>query len=408
MEQTYNKTNIFFSVLCIAFLIYSTQFFHYKFWNPAIAVRFSYFIYAFLFLWFYKSKNAWNNSFALTNIVKALIFFSLPCLFSKTLIAGESLVDEREYFMGIVTFFFYFIFCSKEINERTIINILTTSGILIFAIQVLQQMSPSSAVFGVYNPDIMEWQVDDVAEIRNGLYRFRLGSYMISVFCFYYYWQRLLDKFNMINLLFFGMFAVSVYLYLTRQIMFACIITILLSSFFTKDSRVKVWMLLLGGIVLFVLYQYSSVLFGDLFEQTQDENTRDNIRILSLGFYWEQIADDFICSIIGHGHISELNVWKSLYGFYTSDIGIIGEWFLYGLGWCILYLFTLYLLLIKYAKLLPLYVKLFVFGTSINAIMIFPYTSPYAYFVWISILYISSIYIAERKDLIVNTELRSL
>ena len=49
-------------------------------------------------------------------------------------------------------------------------------------------------------------------------------------------------------------------------------------------------------------------------------------------------------------------------------------------------------------------IKLFLIGTSINSILVFPYRSPYEYFVWISVLYICSIHISDyqKKQLFIK------
>ena len=81
-----------------------------------------------------------------------------------------------------------------------------------------------------------------------------------------------------------------------------------------------------------------------------------------------------------------------------SDIGFIGEGFLYGIPWIILYFIVLYKYVIVYRNQLPPYIRLYFFGTFINSIMIFPYRSNIEAFVWLIALYIGGLYINNNKQ----------
>lgn len=80
---------------------------------------------------------------------------------------------------------------------------------------------------------------------------------------------------------------------------------------------------------------------------------------------------------------------------YPSDIGIVGQWFYYGVIWVLTYVVLLYKLLVKYNRVLPLYIKLFVFGAFVNCIMIMPYYNNFCYLIWAEVLYICDLYITK-------------
>lgn len=90
------------------------------------------------------------------------------------------------------------------------------------------------------------------------------------------------------------------------------------------------------------------------------------------------------------------------------DIGIIGEMYHYGFLWVLMYGYMLYLILWKYRKLLPIYIKMYVFGTSVNSLFIFPYRMGMEFMIWSSVLYIASLYITHfQKQLIVTKTMQS-
>lgn len=86
---------------------------------------------------------------------------------------------------------------------------------------------------------------------------------------------------------------------------------------------------------------------------------------------------------------------------YNTDIGFIGAMYNHGIFWPLFYFYVVYKLLFKYGKELPLYIKLFVFGTAINSILIFPWRQTEEFFLWSAILYIVSLYLTKHNKLIV-------
>ena len=388
----FSKNNVFL-IGCIAFLVYATQFFYYVNWNLTLAGRVSYLIAGILLCLFLSGNRKRTYKSAFHHVIVLLMVIPLLQTFTKVLIYRESLFDEKELYTQLITFLFFFIFQAKQIREEDLIKAITIVGLIVFFIQIWQISDPHSAVFGVYRPDDLD-HGREMAEERNNLYRFRLGTAFITLFCFYYYWGALQKKFSQKNLCMFVFFTISIYLYLTRQLMVASMFAIFCTFIFLKKSKIKIWKIfLVGTVVGLLVYQYASAVFGELIEKTLKELDDTNIRVLAAAYFWERITENPIVFLIGHGPIDDLLYLQEYYGFYTNDVGLIGEWFLYGLLWLILYGYILFLVLKKYADMIPLYIKLFVFGTSLNSIMVFPYRSSYEFFIWAVVLYIASLYV---------------
>jgi len=314
----------------------------------------------------------------------------------RSLLSGSSFINERQYILALSAFLFYYIYNICRIGEQDITNIFTVIALCAFGIQIYQILFPQSAVFGIYDEGIRQPR-HAVAEIRNGIYRFRLETYFFTLFCLYYYWNRLLAKLTLRNIVLFSVFLASTYLYLTRQIMIAAVITLICSYFFIKSTKARIVSVMLIGILSLALLQYSDELFKDLFNRSHTEIGSINIRLVSIGFYWGKICENPVAFLFGSGHPAMLGKWAER-GLYPSDIGLIGEMFHYGILWIMLYLYTVYLILMKYGRRLPLYIKLFVFGTFTNSIMIFPYRNDAEYFVWATILYLASLYLGRYRN----------
>lgn len=231
-------------------------------------------------------------------------------------------------------------------------------------------------------------------EKRNGFYRFRLEAYMITLFGMYYTWTRILVKRSAKSSIIFLCFLFSMFLFLTRQLMIASAIGLFSTFLFAKvNMSKKMMMFSISALLLSVVYLNADVIFGDMIEKTQNERTDDNIRMLALEFYWGQVVRSPIAFLLGNGYPSEMKMWNETFRFFVSDIGIGGQWFLFGVLWVVIYIATLYKFFLKYRNHLPLYIKLFVFGTSVNSIMIFPYYNANSYILWAAVLYICDLHI---------------
>lgn len=273
-------------------------------------------------------------------------------------------------------------------------------AICIFWLQFSQQFDPDNALFGVkrdFTEDVETLSITDYIEVRNGLYRFRIYSVMFTIVALCFSWQQLLKKKSIKNILFFTIFAASIYLTLTRQQMFAAIFMCVFSVFLMGNSKITTKFKYLIPILMFlaIVYSFRDALFGTLLEQTQDqtEAAETDIRTLAFAYYWNEIISHPLTFLFGAGVDSSAAAIGSASHMYWVDIGLIGQWFAWGIGAILSYIILLYQLLIKKATEIPPYVKFFAFMTLVTSILIFPYIRPMEFFVWSSLLYICDLHI---------------
>ena len=121
---------------------------------------------------------------------------------------------------------------------------------------------------------------------------------------------------------------------------------------------------------------YSDILFDSLLESAQDDISSDYIRFLSYSFFWDKSTDNPIVFLIGNGHMPDLELnWGNNYGFFASDIGIVGALYYYGVLWIIAYSFMFWKIALYY-KQIPQYLLMFFFALFINSILIVPSERP--------------------------------
>ena len=141
-------------------------------------------------------------------------------------------------------------------------------------------------------------------------------------------------------------------------------------------------------------------MFSSLSEQTKEESTEDNIRLLSATYFWEESLKSPLTFLFGYGvhHpdsgfgdlMSHLN---EDYGFYISDVGFIGQIYQKGLFYVLTTYWLFYKIYFRFKKQLPLYVKMMVLFCVPMTPMIFAMYSPLYYCVWIMMIYIVDLHV---------------
>ena len=192
------------------------------------------------------------------------------------------------------------------------------------------------------------------------------------------------------------MFSISIYFYLTRQILITIIATLGITFLLDKKKHWSIIFLFIFATV--ILYFYWENLFGFFvkdYEETQHYTT--DIRIECAEFVIPKILDNPLVAIVGHGHLPiERNSWYDM-GYHLSDIGFIGESFYYGIVWVVGYFFVVYGIVMKHRKEIPLYIRLYVICTALPSFMIFPYHNEMGILTWACVLYICSLNIQSSK-----------
>lgn len=328
--------------------------------------------------------------------VKSIFKLLLPLLFIEPYLSGFNKISTSgTHFLSIPTivlsfgFLGFYLYKYKRVSEKRIINTFMVVGIFLFTIQIYQQMFPQNALFGIYSEEESLLHNYEVSDIRNGLFRYGLAANCVILVCMYYSWGKILEKFSVKRVFVFLVFFCSMYLTLTRQIVFASLASMACSFVIVmkkNNKRRGLWVV--GMLMVFVVtvgINFQSM-FGEFVERTESDLTTDNIRYASFVYYGEKIFTNLSTFLIGNGHASiesakELNLDP-------TDIGFVGQAYYYGVLWILLWLYTIYQVLVKYKDYAPLYVKLYAIGTTIQSIGIFPYRTAGEALVWVTMLYI--------------------
>lgn len=384
--------------LLLVLALYASHFYAFSGWNYTLMGRFSYLVYGGIFIsavYVVYMRRKMMLSLPFSKIILLLTFLPLTSFIGKMFAFGEGPFSEVNSYVPLMTFLLFYIFWAFRIKEKQIILTMTVFTIGALTIQIVQQLIPDSSLFGIFSEnDSQFYYTKGVAEIRNGLYRFRLECYSFAVLLMFYYWQKIISRPATKTILLFLMSALSMYLYLTRQVLLSSILVLGLSLFMTSGKKNKSRMIIVIVVFAVILVANAGALFGGLIDQTQTQaNKTGDVRLLTYPFFLNEIISSPFVFLFGAGHPSVLEDWQDMYHFFSTDIGFVGEIFTYGIGWFVLYLVTVYLVLVRYRKAIPLYVKMYFLYALFISPMIFPYTSNLNYILWTILLYLSSVYV---------------
>lgn len=333
--------------------------------------------------------------------VLLLTFIPFLSIFNSWSIYSQSPSRSFVLLLGQFTWVIYFLLHKYKVEEQTILKALFYVALFLVAIQIIQQFTYPNAPFGTMSENTMiESRAVEAAEQRNGLWRFRMhqnGYYTAPILFAMWIWIR--KKTTPKLAMFVFLFMVSIYLTLTRQVMFACILTIF-CSVFMGQKKINFTALIFGLIFIAGLYIYYDVLFSSLAEKTQDESTDDNVRLLSASVLWNDSLKTPFTFLFGYGlpdSNSEYGIYifklRNFWGIYASDVGFIGQIFERGFIYVCICYYMFAKLFFKLKKSIPTYIRMFVMFAGVMSVMIFPCISPAQTIVWVMLLYVCDLHI---------------
>lgn len=384
----------------ILYVILQTGCFNFIGWNGTYAGWLSN-ILSYIFLVYMLIGYRTGSECHFRTVVMLLMFVPFLSIINSWLIYSQSPYRSFTVLLGQFVWVIYFLLHKYKVSEQAILKAFLFLALCIVAIQIVQQFTYPDAPFGTMRKDAMlEKQIIESAEQRNGLWRFRMhqnGYYTAPILFAMWLWVR--NKINPKLVVLIALLLASIYLTLTRQVMFACILTIF-CSMFMGQRRINFVALIFGLIFIAGLYVYYDVLFSNLAQQTQAESTEDNIRMVAASLLWDESLKTPFTFLLGYGlpdassqYGVYMNKLSTVYGIYTTDVGFVGQIFERGFIYVCICYYMFYQMFFKLKKVIPLYIRMFVMFAGVMSVMIFPCISPAQNIVWVLLLYICDLHI---------------
>lgn len=296
----------------------------------------------------------------------------------------------------------YFFLHKNNVPYNKVLRFLLFFSLIGMLIMAVQQFFPEKAVFGVS----VSTESDEIAEVRNGLYRFRIGGAgCAGLFLFAYYWGKMVNTYKRRWLAISFCLLLYLYLTLTRQVILSVLLIVVLTFLMRKKGN-STTSFLLALCILGSLFFFRDTLFGAFIEQTSEQTSNsDDVRFLEYTYFFNEILTKPIIFVLGTGvphassslgdyyrHLEQLNL-------FSSDIGLIGAWFNYGILYVLLFIWCMYKMCVKLRHLLPTYFKVYWICVIVVLPLAFPWGSNLSNLMWCFILYIMDLELKNRKQI---------
>ena len=152
--------------------------------------------------------------------------------------------------------------------------------------------------------------------------------------------NEIFKKFTPLKLGLLLLFVSIFFLMATRQLILSILIISLINILLSKQVKSKILIIILislGTIPLIIMFQ-DMIVSMIILSQKQTENAEENIRIAAAAFYLTDFFPNKLAYLVGNGMDSTnssygvlVQMYRSVYRFVQSDIGIIGDFSRWGL-----------------------------------------------------------------------------
>jgi len=355
-----------------------------------------------LLLAFYIRGNRQSPNLHFQKTVLLLAFYPFLSVTYSFIEYGQPIMDGIRDTIPWLLWLSYFFFHHVKISEGSFLKAIFYMALFIASVQIIQQFTYPDILFNVpvedeSNPD------DELVSSRNGIWRFRLGDVgYFAALTLFFLWDKVKRHISGMSIVFLSVMAISLYLTLTRQIIFSALLTIIASYLMGRKRLGKWGLALIITVLVIITYNYDA-LFGELGKLTAEETNEDYIRILSGQYFFTETFSSVQAAILGHGvavsgafSVMVKNLQENWH-FYASDVGFIGQMWKFGVPYVIICFYLLFSLFFIWRHYIPTYIRLFVLFTTIMSIMIFPMGLGFQFILWSFLLYICDMNIVMKQ-----------
>lgn len=234
-----------------------------------------------------------------------------------------TLIAQRFMYFYLV----YYALHSIKISTDDLESVVFWLGVTYSVFYIIQFLSYPSLLFDVR-----------IAEDR-GTIRIFLSGFAFLILAYFLTLNRIFESFSFGRLVSLFLFISILILMGTRQVIFSVLLITLLFMLFSRivKSRILIIMLMIASVIpLIIVFQEIFISLIDL-SQSQSERLIENVRLRAAGFFLTQFFPNDMAYITGNGADSAnsnygfmIQMYKDAYGFYQSDIGLIGDYTKFG------------------------------------------------------------------------------
>jgi len=235
-----------------------------------------------------------------------------------------SIYANRTFFFLLLYFFFHF----YKIPPAFIVKVIVIIGLIAVVLFYVQ--------YYLYPRLILDIRSSE----DRGTIRLFVPGMLCSIVAYFYFLNKYFEN-NKIKVLLLALVCLGIFILQgTRQMIFALFFLTMVNLILSKKVKSKVLMLFaisLASVAVFFLFRE---IFMELIavSSKQSQNYSGDIRVRAATFFLTDFMQDTITYIFGNGKSGGVSVYDikmayyaKKYGYYISDIGIIGDYVEYGI-----------------------------------------------------------------------------
>lgn len=311
---------------------------------------------------------------------------------------------DQEISLGLLasrtTYFWlgYYLLKIKNVKLRDLHNVMIFMGFLWCLIMIIQQITYPVIYFNFLNGSELEI---NRYEDRGNLLRIFVDGSIFGFYFLLFYWNKFIKKLDFKTIFMVLLGLSGILLTGSRQIIFS-IFVVFLFSFLSKIKAITKYntkFIYVFVSLIFLVITFAGEYLLSLVTLSLDQNVTSTsyIRILEMKFFVFEYWPNFLAVFLGNGwehalsnYGKEVTNFKNMYGYYRSDIGLLGALNKFGIVYILVILSLFYRIIRRGPKLfVPDFIQYFfllLLLTSISGANFFEMSS--CIFVLISILYI--------------------
>jgi len=224
-------------------------------------------------------------------------------------------------------YFFYFALHLIKIPDYDLEKIMVYLAIIYVIFYMIQYAAYPRLIFNVR-----------VLEERGTVRIFQVGlSYLILAY--FYILNKSFNEFS-IGKLALLLFFFSVFILMgTRQLLFSIFLLTMLNILLSKKVKSKILVVMIAGLAAVPIFLIFQDIFLNIINLSKEQSIgfEENIRILAGTFFLTEFFPNPVAYLTGNGADSSnsgygvmIQMYKDVFGFYQSDVGIIGDFSRFG------------------------------------------------------------------------------
>ena len=221
----------------------------------------------------------------------------------------------------------YWVLHSIKASIEDIEELIFWFGIGFSILYLIQYMVHPTVIFDVR-----------IAEVRETV-RIFLPGFFFLILAYFLTLNRLFESFSVGKLMAVFLFVSIVILMGTRQVIFSTMLLTIINVLFSKTIKSKILILMLMvSMVIPIIFIFQEIFISliDL-SKDQSETLEENVRLRAAVFFLTELFPNSASYITGNGADSYnssygymIQMYRDTYGFYQSDIGLIGDYVRFG------------------------------------------------------------------------------